>query len=269
MAAGLTVYPSSAAIRQFWDAHPLSASDVPFPMGSREYFAYYDRLREGIETEAFSQRLHEYGAFARKAVLDVGAGNGYVLSRYARAGASVSGVDIAPSAIELCRKRFEYQELSGDFRVAQAESLPFPDATFDCVCSMGVLHHVSDTARAVAEIHRVLKPGGRLIVMFYHRHSAQYQFKYRLVRLLKGRSMQEMVNEFDGAGNPRGDVYSRRELRAVLSAFEIDDMFVGFLTGSMLLPRIGHRIPDALLRPFAPLFGWNLYARGRKPAEGR
>ena len=163
--------PTAGDVRAFWDQNPLCAGMIPHPLGSREYFEYYDRLREEIESEAFSYRLHEYWAFAGRRVLDVGSGNGYVLSRYAREGAETYGIDITPTAVDLCRKRFAYAGLSGDFRVAEAEHLPFADGFFDCVCSMGVLHQVPDTERAIAEIHRVLKPGGRLVVMFYHRTS--------------------------------------------------------------------------------------------------
>lgn len=55
--------------------------------------------------------------------------------------------------------------------VADAEHLPFPDATFDIVYSYGVLHHSPDTRAAVKEVHRVLKPGGTAIVMVYHHPS--------------------------------------------------------------------------------------------------
>src|SRR5260370_37562071 len=64
------------------------------------------------------------------------------------------GIDITKKAIELTRERFRLDNLKGEFRVAEAEHLPFADATFDCVNSMGVLHHVPDTERAVAEIYR-------------------------------------------------------------------------------------------------------------------
>jgi ubiquinone/menaquinone biosynthesis C-methylase UbiE len=260
---------SSDIVRSFWDRNPLSAKDIPFAPGSREYFHYYDTLRERIESVEFSAWLHEYSRFVGKRVLDVGIGNGYVLRNYARAGALVSGVDISQTAIDLSTKRFAYEGLKADLRTTPAEQLPFDDDTFDCVCSMGVLHHVADMRRAIAEIRRVLKPGGRLIVMLYHRNSAQYQIKYRLVALLKRRDMRDMVNEFDGAGNPRGDVYSTDDLPKVFKDFVIDESTVGFLTGNMVLPRVGTFIPQFLLRPFERALGWNLYAKGHKPSEMR
>jgi ubiquinone/menaquinone biosynthesis C-methylase UbiE len=261
--------PTSEQIREFWEKNPLCANLIPHPLGSEPYFQYFDLLREGIESVARSYQLHEYRNFKGKRVLDVGAGNGYVLGKYAVEGAVVSGIDITPTAIDLCEKRFRYARLRGDFRIAQAEALPYEDQTFDCVCSMGVLHHVSDTKKAIAEIFRVLKPGGRLIVMFYHRHSLQYLVKYRLNSWLQGKSMEQLVNEFDGVGNPRGDVYSRSELAALLGAFADVRLSVGYLTGDMVFPRGGRFLPNFFLKPLAPMFGWNLYAKAWKPALER
>ncbi len=256
---------TTKVVRDFWEANPLCAKAIPCQIGSREYFEYYDLLRENIESLEFSYRLHEYIKFQGKRVLDVGSGNGYVLSMYAREGAEVHGIDVTPTAVDLCQKRFKYSSLEGDFRVADAEELPFDDDTFDCACSMGVLHHVPDTEKAVSEIRRVLKPGGRLIVMFYHRNSAQYRVKYFLVSLLKKRALQQLVNEFDGIGNPKGTVFSKKELAYLLKEFDSLEMSVGYLKGAMVLPRVGRFIPEFLLSPLEKWWGWNLYAKARKP----
>ena len=253
------------AVRSFWEAHPLCADAIPHPLGSREYFEHYDRLREANESVEFSATLHEYAAFAGKRVLDVGCGNGYVLSRYAQAGALTTGVDLTRAAVELCRRRFEYAHLPGDFRQANAEALPFADDTFDCVTSMGVLHHTPDTVAAVSEVFRVLKPEGRLIVMFYHRNSALYRIGFPLQRMLTGKSMQQLTNDVDGSGNPLGDVYSAGELRRLLGRFGELELFTGLLEPWMVLPRFSRLLPAALLNPFARRWGWFLYARGRKP----
>ena len=166
------------AVRTFWEEHPVASAAVPHSLESDEYLAYYDALRERFETSAFSAWLHEYARFAGKRVLDIGCGNGYVLSRYAASGARVCGVDLTNAAVRLCRRRFALAGLAGQFVVGNAEELPLPDHSFDCVCSMGVLHHTPNTAAAVAELYRVLRPGGRLIVMFYHRNSFQYRVKF-------------------------------------------------------------------------------------------
>jgi ubiquinone/menaquinone biosynthesis C-methylase UbiE len=222
-------------------------------------------MREAIDSPAEAAQIHEFASFAGKQVLDVGCGNGYVLAQYARHGAMVHGVDLTPTAVRLCRQRFELAGLRGEFEEADAEHLPFAEDTFDCVCSMGVLHHVPEPARAVAEIYRVLKPGGRLIVMFYHRHSALHGLNFRLRRLVTGKSRRQLVNEYDGAGNPKGEVYTKEELARLLSRFTDLEMQARFLEGFMLAPKVGRVIPRVLLKPFERQWGFNLYAKARKP----
>jgi ubiquinone/menaquinone biosynthesis C-methylase UbiE len=252
-------------VRAFWETHPVAAAAVPFPLGTPEYFRYYDQLREANESTKFSYELHEYNQHKGRRVLDVGCGNGYVLSRFATEGAQVYGVDLTEAGIGLCRRRFELGGLRGQFIVGSAENLPYPTDFFDVVCSMGVLHHTPDTQKAVGEVFRVLKPGGRLIVMFYHRNSAKFRLNLFLRRLLQFRSLQQLVNEVDGFGNPKGDVYSEKELRDLLKSFVNLSVFAGFLRGTHVVPVIGGIIPNAWLKPFEKQFGWFLYAKGMKP----
>jgi SAM-dependent methyltransferase len=251
-------------VRSFWERNPVSASAIPHPLGTAEYFQAYDRLRERNESVAFSEALHEYGAFAGKRVLDVGAGNGYVLARYARSGGQAFGVDLTSTAVDLCRRRFALERLEGRFAIGSAECLPFASGTFDCVCSMGVLHHTPDVSRAMRELRRVLRPGGRLIVMVYHRNSALYRLKFASLRLLSGKSVGQLVNEVDGEGNPKGDVFSKRQLWALLEGFSDVELSVGLLQGWMCLPRGGGYIPDSWVRPLAGWLGWFLYAKARR-----
>ncbi len=252
-------------VRSYWEANPLSASAIPHPLGTKEYFKYYDTLREANESLEFSYWLHEYKSFVGRKVLDVGSGNGYVLSKYAVEGAEVCGVDITTTAADLSRRRFELMGLLGDFLVANAEALPFKSETFECVCSMGVLHHTPSPQEAVEEIFRVLQPGGRLIVMVYHRNSAMYRVRFPIVSLVTGKPIRQLVNELDGVGNPKGDVYSTAELRQLLLRFERLEMFAGLLQGWMLLPKIGRFIPEGLLRALERQWGCFLYAKGTKP----
>ena len=256
---------TTEAVRDFWQANPLCANGISHPLGSREFFEVYNGQREEIESVEYSYRLHEYKNFKDKKVLDVGCGNGYVLSKYATEGAEVFGVDITQASVDLCNKRFGYLGLKGHFQVADAQAIPFPDDTFDCVCSMGVLHHVPDTQKAINEIYRVLKPGGRLIVMFYHRNSAKYKLKYRVFSWFSGKSMEQLVNEFDGVGNPKGTVFSKQQLGKMLEQFSEIEMSVGYLETRDVILRGARFLPVNLFSPLARWIGWNLYAKARKP----
>lgn len=256
--------PKIEEVQKFWDENPLCAWTIPFEKGSKAYFEYFDKMRMDIEPEPLSSSLYEFESANGKKVLEVGCGNGFVLSRFASKGALVTGVDITPTGVELCKKRFSLFDLKGEFIVADAQHLPFEDNSFDMICSMGVLHHVPDTEKAVSEIYRVLKPGGRFLIMLYHRNSVLYRFKFPLLKLLTGKSIQQLVNEVDGVGNPKGDVYSEDQMRKLLNKFKNIQLQISLIEGWMIFPKFGKYIPRKLLSLFEKKWGWFLYAKAYK-----
>lgn len=104
-------------------------------------------------------------------VLDVGVGPGMsaigILDRLPRA--QVVGVDISPKMIELARGRLrEYGYPQAELLVADVARMPFEDASFDVVTGHSILYLLPDKAAAVAEIARVLRPGGRVVFVEPH-----------------------------------------------------------------------------------------------------
>lgn len=119
-----------------------------------EYFEY-------LRTRSFSGLLYrKYWLYPRLArhlsgrVLDVGCGIGDFLAY--RPG--TLGVDVNPHAVAWCQRQ------GLDARLMEVDALPFPDGGFDGVVLDNVLEHLADPARLLAEIHRVLAPGGRLLI---------------------------------------------------------------------------------------------------------
>ena len=100
---------------------------------------------------------------AAGAVLDVCVGDGRNLPHYP-AGVSVTGVDWSPAMVEASRRMAERLGMPADIRVADAERLPFPDGRFDTVVATFALCCVPDERAALAEMVRVLKPGGSLLL---------------------------------------------------------------------------------------------------------
>jgi ubiquinone/menaquinone biosynthesis C-methylase UbiE len=251
-------------IEKFWDKSPLCSLEIKHEPGSKEFYDEFDYLREEIESLDFAKRYYEFNRYQNQTILDVGCGNGYLLSKYAQAGANVTGIDITSKAIELTQQRFINLGLKANILKADAQSLPFDDQSFDCVTSVGVLHHVPDTQKAINEIHRVLKPGGQFISMFYHRNSAKFQFKFRILSLIKGRSKEQLANEFDGLENPKGSVFNRQELAKMLSKFEKLAFEVGYLdTSDLTLKKLAF-LPNNLFSPLKSTLGWNLYCKATK-----
>src|SRR5688572_17990692 len=132
----------------WWDeCQPLSALLTMMNPGRFEYF-------RAILTE----RLHR--APRGKTALDIGCGGGLLAEEFARLGCVVTGIDPAESALETARAHAARSRLAIDYRHGTGEELPLTNASFDIAYSCDVLEHVSDVDLVIAEIARVLKPGG-------------------------------------------------------------------------------------------------------------
>jgi SAM-dependent methyltransferase len=171
--------------------------------------------------------------FGGKKVLEVGLGYGTLGQLIASRGADYYGADIAEGPVANMRRRLSWLGLPEDHAVqASVLELPFEDETFDYVYSIGCLHHTGDLERSVQEVHRVLVPGGRAVVMLYNRHSLR-RLRYAAGRTLRGRSGQSLDDELrgvydahdSGEAAPHTDFVSRAEVRRLFRDFarvEID-----------------------------------------------
>src|SRR3954451_9104427 len=148
---------TTAGVGDYWDAHILELEVRGHQPGTREFFQDLDRYH--FEKLHHLLRLVDFDGYRGKRVLDVGCGAGTDLTRFAKGGAIVSGVDISPSAIALARQNFSQQGLEADLREADGEHLPYGDGTFDLVFAHGVVQYTPNGRALVEECRRVLKPG--------------------------------------------------------------------------------------------------------------
>jgi SAM-dependent methyltransferase len=97
--------------------------------------------------------------------LELGSGTGFFLLNLMQAGVATRGhvTDLSPGMVEAAVRNGASLGLDVDGRVADAESVPYDDATFDLVVGHAVLHHIPDVELALREVLRVLKPGGRFV----------------------------------------------------------------------------------------------------------
>lgn len=92
--------------------------------------------------------------------LEVGAGEAHLSAYLAKYGYETTALDYSEEAIELAKKNFSRQAITGKFIVGDAFNLPFEDSSFDLVFSTGLLEHYEDPSPIVREMVRVIKPGG-------------------------------------------------------------------------------------------------------------
>jgi ubiquinone/menaquinone biosynthesis C-methylase UbiE len=178
----------------------------------------------------------------------------------------VTATDITAQAMALTAENASVQDLPVDIVRTNAESMGFADASFDYVLSWGVVHHSPNTESALAEIARILKPGGRGLIMVYHKTSLVYYLRglYWLIvrgKLLKGYNLKT-VQDFcvDGYYHRH---FGKREMARCLSDVGLRPVNI-FATqqSTPLIPGITGSLDRALKKAF----GWYLVAEIERPA---
>jgi SAM-dependent methyltransferase len=170
----MTIVPDheKLAVQEFWNRRSCgevyAAGDTPTEQLDAQAHARYELEPYIFDFARFADAPGRSKHAAALAVLEIGVGMGADHLQWAKSSPrSLTGIDLTPRAIEYTRARLDAYGLSSRLECADAEHLPFADNSFDIVYSWGVLHHSPDTPRAVDEVYRVLRPGGRR-VMIYH-----------------------------------------------------------------------------------------------------
>ena len=137
---------------------------------------YEDRRHEGYHLMIDDLEAEVILPFARdREALEVGCGTGLILQRVHPVAARAVGIDLSEGMLAHARER------GLNVQQGSATDLPFDDASFDVTYSFKVLAHVPELERALAEMARVTRPGGRVFIELYNKHSIRY-----LIRLLRG-----------------------------------------------------------------------------------
>jgi ubiquinone/menaquinone biosynthesis C-methylase UbiE len=204
------------AVREYWNAHTLGkqyVNDGTIPLGTSEYF---EHIRPWMNPWKFPDVMPRIDREARrlkgKHLLEIGCGMGFDSAEFMKRGVRVTSVDLTPNAVKLAKRHFQIRALRPEeVRVGNALDLDFPDESFDAVYSIGVLHATGDLQRAVDEVYRVLKPGGRAIVSHIYRKGSFFRFL--------GRVGRENL-EFKDRDPPVNDFFNEREVRHIFRRFE-------------------------------------------------
>ncbi len=147
-------------------------------MSSKSYFdgiaQQWDSMREGFFSEAVREKaLAVAGVRPGQTAADIGAGSGFVTEALAQEGLSVIAVDQSEAMLEEMRRKFSHLD-SIQYRVGQADSLPAEDEAVDYVFANMYLHHVESPSRAIGEMVRILRPGGKLVITDLDEHTFEF-----------------------------------------------------------------------------------------------
>ncbi len=287
--------------QEFWSDYQPGFRFARSPAGTKEFFEEVTAYRENLEPHI--PEIVGFDPWQGKRVLEAGCGIGTDGARFAAAGADYTGLDFSATALQLARRRFDLERLSGRFLAGSVTKLPFREGSFDLVFSHGVIHHVDDTKGALQEFSRVLRPGGTAVVMVYHRRSFNYYLSImtlrralvaalllpgapRLVSKLTGepeeviRGHKALLSEHglryiqdrqlflnhntDGPGNPLAKVYSRRAFEQMATPnFAVVRTQVRYLN-IRLYPGGAWFSKTRAARRLERKIGWHLYLVARK-----
>ena len=257
-------------VQNQWNSNPVGPSyaKVHRPH-TLEWYQEIEAHRYGVYGP-WMLDVMEFAEHRGHDLLEIGAGVGTDLSQFARHGANVTDLDLSAGHMAHAKENFALRGLQARFVHHDAERLPFEDKSFDVVYSNGVLHHTPNTRSVVAEIKRVLRPGGKAIIMMYAEDSLHYWLKLvwqlglrdqRLLRQSMHDLMSETVEITANDAKPLVKVYTRRRLR---------ELFAGFDDISIVKRQLmAVELPDWLkwmpLGTAERLMGWNLIIKARKP----
>jgi SAM-dependent methyltransferase len=250
---------STDEVRDYWNRHIHDLEITTHPVGSRGFFDDLDQYH--FEKLHHLLRLVPFDGYRGRSVLEVGCGAGVDLARFARGGATVTGVDLAASAIELARANFGQQGLAGTFEVGDGERLPFPDNSFDLVYAHGVVQYTADPQRLVEECRRVLKSGGEAVFQVYNRISWLNALG-RLMNVGLEHEDAPVLLKFS-IGEFRRLLSRFREITIVPERFPVKSRLHGGWKGA-IYNRLFVGTFNALPRPLVRRFGWHLLAFCRK-----
>jgi SAM-dependent methyltransferase len=291
-----TTTADRATIAAYWSNQPQSYADehggttfhtpdgvVVAERRSREYFRAADKILFEWNHPCHNEagpfgRIFPYERYRGRRVLEIGCGQGGMAALWAERGALLTAVDLNPDAIAATKTRFEQRQLPGDIRQVDARELPFADATFDYAYSWGVLHHSPSLERSIAQMMRVLRPGGEFGVMLYNRHSILYWYQ---ILYLEGwlhaerkflTPLQLASRYTDGdrqEGNPHTWPITTAEARQIFAPYSsrLDVRVLGVDIVPILrfaLPGISKLVPDLVMKSWARRWGWSVWISGER-----
>jgi len=222
-------------VEAFWTSHTVR--DKPFT-SPQESLAYLERRSR--EYPLFHELMGLWGDHAKEVVLDFGCGPGNDLVGFLVNGDAkqIIGVDVSTTSLGLARNRLDLHDINpGRYTLVKAIDtapwIPIPDASVDFIYSQGVLHHTSDPAAILAELYRVLRPGGTASIMVYNYDSLFLHLYVAYEQQVRNRVDERLAIEeafrhsTDGVGCPISTPYHASDFSEMCTQAGFSGYFVG------------------------------------------
>jgi SAM-dependent methyltransferase len=253
------------------------------PQDREEQLAYSESMAKMLDERARRQKAAKIVAVVRHALgvgslaglraVDVGCSAGFIADELALAGADTSGVDIDEPGLAKARARFGERV---DFRLARGEDLPFEDGSVDVAVLNHIYEHVVDPEAVVADIHRVLRPGGLLYLGVGHRWQV-IEPHHRLPFLSwLPRPAADRYMRVTGKGPQYYErYYTPAGLRRLFAAYDVWDYTLPVLADPATfaagdtVPAWAARVPERVLAaglPLVPTYVWAAFKGSAVPA---
>jgi len=161
----------------FWENNPMTydwTEDKPKKVDLNFFKRIDTRFTNSIQKifdneKNFIENFLKKKELKKSNVLEIGTGMGCHSEILSKNSKKFTGIDITNTASKIAKKRFRIKKIKGLIHKMDAENLTFKDNTFDLIWSWGVIHHSSNTEKILNQIHRVLKPGGKAVIMIYYK----------------------------------------------------------------------------------------------------
>lgn len=236
----LSDYDPKAAVRNFWDA--ASCGEV-YAQGADAEQRFRQHAQARYRLEPYIRAFARFEDGRGRDVLEIGTGMGADHLEWAQYGPRrLAGVDLTPRAVAWTNQRLATFGLTSELQEGDAECLPFPDCSFDIAYSWGVLHHSPDTPRAFREAHRVLRPGGTLRAMIYHRPSIVGLMLWMRYGLAAARPLRSLTDVYaHHLESPGTKGYTVAEAKRLVAPFAASRVRSAVSFADLLLGEVGQQ----------------------------
>lgn len=190
-------------IKEYWNNQPCNILHSRSKEGTKIWFNEIEQKRYFVEPHLLD--FADFEKWKNKRVLEIGCGIGTDARNFVKNGANYTGLDISDNSINIAKRGFEIFDLSGEFIVCDATTLPYFNKKFDLIYSCGVLHHYPEPEKTINQIYNLLEDDGEFRFLVY----AEKSWKYAMI--------QNHLDQYEAQRHcPYAKVYTEESIKQLL-----------------------------------------------------